>query len=253
MTEPFSDKQQIKAFINAAQYIAGLTSGQDIWEEAGKVLLRFFDADFAAFGRYDTDGNIDIGYRLFSDDAASVLLTEQELKTAVRDVFESGFLTFVSFPCAPPITVAFFPVLHQNRVVSVMLVGHLADKQIEKNIVERGFAEGWIHPERPQIHTGKKVAIVGSGPAGLAAAQQLSRAGHSVTRTEILYAIWGADVVGQSNIVERHIRSLRIKLQDDYRHPRFIATVSGQGYRFIPTFSTAGRRGASTASERSSS
>ena len=136
MSEPFSDKQQLKAFINAAQYIAGLTSGQDIWEEAGKVLLRFFDADFAAFGRYDTDGNIDIGYRLFSDDAASVLLTEQELKTAVRDVFESGFLTFVSLPYDPPITVAFFPVLHQNRVVSVMLVGHLADKQMEKNMLD---------------------------------------------------------------------------------------------------------------------
>ena len=80
-----------------------------------------------------------------------------------------------------------------------------------------------------------------------------SREGRIVTRKELLHAIWGADIVGQSNIVERHIRSLRIKLQDDYRHPRFIATVSGQGYRFIPTFSTAGRRGASTASERSSS
>jgi glutamate synthase (NADPH/NADH) small chain len=54
-------------------------------------------------------------------------------------------------------------------------------KEIEKNIVERGFAEGWIHPERPYVLSGKKVAVVGSGPAGLAAAQQLCRAGHSVT------------------------------------------------------------------------
>jgi glutamate synthase (NADPH) small chain len=53
-------------------------------------------------------------------------------------------------------------------------------KQIEKNIVDRGFAEGWIRPEPPAMHSGKKVAIVGSGPAGLAAAQQLCRAGHSV-------------------------------------------------------------------------
>ena len=93
MTEPFSDKQQLKAFINAAQYIAGLTSSQDIWEEAGKVLLRFFGADFVAFGRYDADGNIEIGRRLFSGDSASVLLLEQELKTAARDVFDSGFLS----------------------------------------------------------------------------------------------------------------------------------------------------------------
>ncbi len=53
-------------------------------------------------------------------------------------------------------------------------------KQIEKNIVESGFAEGWIRPEPPAMHTGKEVAIVGSGPAGLSAAQQLRRAGHSV-------------------------------------------------------------------------
>jgi glutamate synthase (NADPH/NADH) small chain len=54
-------------------------------------------------------------------------------------------------------------------------------KQIEKNIVERGFKEGWIRPEPPRMRTGNKVAIVGSGPAGLAAAQQLCRAGHGVT------------------------------------------------------------------------
>jgi len=54
-------------------------------------------------------------------------------------------------------------------------------KQIEKSIVERGWAEGAIRPEPPKFRTGKKVAIVGSGPAGLAAAQQLNRAGHWVT------------------------------------------------------------------------
>jgi two-component system, OmpR family, alkaline phosphatase synthesis response regulator PhoP len=67
-----------------------------------------------------------------------------------------------------------------------------------------------------------------------------SRAGRVVTRDEILDAIWGTDFVAESNIVDRHIRSLRIKLQNDYRHPRFIATVPGKGYRFIPTFSNEG-------------
>jgi glutamate synthase (NADPH/NADH) small chain len=54
-------------------------------------------------------------------------------------------------------------------------------KQIEKSIVERGWEEGLIRPEPPKFRSGKKVAIVGSGPAGLAAAQQLNRAGHWVT------------------------------------------------------------------------
>ena len=67
-----------------------------------------------------------------------------------------------------------------------------------------------------------------------------SSGGRVVTREEILDAVWGTDFVAESNIVDRHIRSLRVKLQNDYRHPRFIATVSGQGYRFIPTFSNQG-------------
>jgi len=47
--------------------------------------------------------------------------------------------------------------------------------------VERGFDEGWIVPVLPRVKTGKRVAMVGSGPAGLSAAAQLNRAGHSVT------------------------------------------------------------------------
>jgi len=69
-----------------------------------------------------------------------------------------------------------------------------------------------------------------------------SRAGRVVARDEILDAIWGTDFVAESNIVDRHIRTLRIKLQNDYRTPRFIATVPGAGYRFIPTFSNEGWR-----------
>jgi DNA-binding response OmpR family regulator len=67
-----------------------------------------------------------------------------------------------------------------------------------------------------------------------------SRAGQVVTREEILDGVWGTDFVAESNIVDRHIRSLRIKLQNDYHRPRFIQTVPGKGYRFIPTFSNDG-------------
>lgn len=67
-----------------------------------------------------------------------------------------------------------------------------------------------------------------------------SRNGQVVSREEILDAVWGTDFVADSNVVDRHIRSLRSKLQNDYRHPRFIATVPGRGYRFIPTFTNQG-------------
>jgi glutamate synthase (NADPH/NADH) small chain len=57
----------------------------------------------------------------------------------------------------------------------------VAIKQIEMSIADRAFDEGWVTAEPPAIRTGKSVAVVGSGPAGLAAAQQLNRAGHRVT------------------------------------------------------------------------
>jgi glutamate synthase (NADPH) small chain len=54
-------------------------------------------------------------------------------------------------------------------------------KQVEVTIIDRAWQEGWVTPVLPSAHTGKRVAVVGSGPAGLAAAQQLTRAGHEVT------------------------------------------------------------------------
>jgi glutamate synthase (NADPH) small chain len=54
-------------------------------------------------------------------------------------------------------------------------------KSIEMAIIDRGFAEGWVTPQPPAVETGRRVAVVGSGPAGLAAAQNLRRKGHSVT------------------------------------------------------------------------
>ena len=61
-----------------------------------------------------------------------------------------------------------------------------------------------------------------------------------MTRDEILDAVWGTDFLSESNIVDRHIRSLRVKPQNDYRYPRFIATVPGKGSRFVRTFSNRG-------------
>jgi glutamate synthase (NADPH/NADH) small chain len=85
-------------------------------------------------------------------------------------------------------------------------------KQIEKTIVDRAFEEGYIKPEPPEIRTGKRVAVVGSGPAGLAAAQQLARAGHSVTVFEKNDRIGGLLRYGIPNFkMEKHLIDRRLE------------------------------------------
>jgi DNA-binding response OmpR family regulator len=61
-----------------------------------------------------------------------------------------------------------------------------------------------------------------------------ANAGRLLTRDEIIDYLWGTDYAAESNVVDRHVRNLRAKLQDDWRHPRYIATVPGQGYQFTP-------------------
>ena len=95
-------------------------------------------------------------------------------------------------------------------------------KQNEKNIVERGFLEGWIRPEPPKHRTGKKVAIVGSGPAGLAAAQQLCRAGHAVVVYEKADRIGGLLRYGIPQFkLEKHIIDRRLE------------QMSAEGVKFV--------------------
>jgi glutamate synthase (NADPH/NADH) small chain len=85
-------------------------------------------------------------------------------------------------------------------------------KQMEKSIIERAFAEGWVHPEPPAFSTGKRVAIVGSGPSGLAAAQQLRRAGHAVTVYEKADRIGGLMRYGIPNFkLEKHVLDRRLE------------------------------------------
>lgn len=84
-------------------------------------------------------------------------------------------------------------------------------KNIEKTIVERGFEENWILPEPPHFESGKKVAIIGSGPSGLAAAQQLRRAGHAVTLYEKADRVGGLLRYGIPNFkLEKHVIDRRL-------------------------------------------
>jgi glutamate synthase (NADPH/NADH) small chain len=87
-------------------------------------------------------------------------------------------------------------------------------KAIERTIIDHAWQQGWIKPEPPPVKTGKKVAVVGSGPAGLAAAQQLARAGHSVTVFEKSDRIGGLlrygipDFKMEKHHIDRRVRQM---------------------------------------------
>ncbi len=96
-------------------------------------------------------------------------------------------------------------------------------KNIEAAIIDRGFEEGWVKPEPPTKRTGKKVAVVGSGPAGLAAAAQLNKAGHWVTVYERADRIGGLLTYGIPNM----------KLDKEKIVQRRIDIMAAEGITFI--------------------
>ncbi len=89
-------------------------------------------------------------------------------------------------------------------------------KNIENTIIEHGFEEGWVIPEAPKVRTGKKVAVIGSGPAGLSAAAQLNRAGHLVTVYERADRPGGLLMYGIPNMKldKKEVVERRLKLME---------------------------------------
>src|SRR4029079_19454023 len=90
-------------------------------------------------------------------------------------------------------------------------------KNIECSIADHGWDEGWITPDPPKVRTGKKVAIIGSGPAGLCAAAQLNKAGHTVTVFERADRVGGLLMYGIPNMKldKESVVMRRIKLMED--------------------------------------
>jgi glutamate synthase (NADPH/NADH) small chain len=109
-------------------------------------------------------------------------------------------------------------------------------KQVEVSIIEHAFAEGWIEPVLPSVKTGRTVAVVGSGPAGLAAAQQLTRAGHDVTVYERADRIGGLLRYGipefkmEKAIVDRRL----VQMEAEGTTFRTSADVGGDGPGAVP-------------------
>ncbi len=148
----------------------------------------------------------------------------------------NNFPEFTGRLCPAPCEAACVLEIEEGNAVTI--------KQIELAIVDRGWDEGWIVPRPPARRTGRSVAVVGSGPAGLACAQQLNRAGHSVTVFERDEAGGGLlrfgvpDFKIEKRVVERRLQQLR----DEGVEFRFDTEVDGPLEGFDATVLATGSR-----------
>ncbi len=137
--------------------------------------------------------------------------------------FERGVDDLLTVPFAPEELVArTVAVLRRTYRVSFPFAPVLRLGELEIDILTRSVRIGGHELHLSSLEQGLLYLLA-------------ANAGRVVTRDEILDHLWGTDFVAESNVVDRHVRALRIKLQDDWRRPRYISTVPGQGYRFVPT------------------
>ncbi|MBT3258928.1 MAG: diguanylate cyclase [Deltaproteobacteria bacterium] len=125
----------LDAFIKTAQYLAGLTTQQDMWGETGKVLVNFFGADLCVFGERRADGEIQGHHWTFSDQVSNRRNLGTETKEAIAEVLESSFLTSQLIFTPDLLSAAFLPITQKSQVTDVMLVGHKISGPIPKELL----------------------------------------------------------------------------------------------------------------------
>ena len=133
-----------------------------------------------------------------------------------RGNFKQAYLRLSKTHCFPEFTSRVCPALCEAACTCNVNGEPVSTKENERAIIETAYAEGWVQPEPPKVRTGKRVAIVGSGPSGLAAAMQLNRRGHEVTVYERHDRIGGLLRYGIPNMkLEKSVLDRRIHLMEE--------------------------------------
>jgi len=153
---------------------------------------------------------------------AVIALTRRSDLRGKLDAFERGADDYIGVPFVPDDLVARArAVIRRTHGNAGELVPRLRVGDLEIDVLNRKVLAG-----EHELHlTSLEQALL-----YLLAAN----AGTVLTREQILDALWGTDFVIESNVVDRHVRALRAKLQNDWHKPRYIETVPGAGYRFVP-------------------
>lgn len=159
---------------------------------------------------------------------AVIALTRRSDLRGKLDAFERGADDYIGVPFVPDDLVARTrAVIRRTHGKAGELIPRLRIGDLEIDVLNRKVLAG-----DHELHlTSLEQALL-----YLLAAN----AGNVLTREQILDALWGTDFVIESNVVDRHVRALRAKLQNDWHKPRYIETVPGTGYRFVPEPDTKG-------------
>ena len=180
------------------------------------LLLVDLDAD-------DADSLSLIGERVASKRVPTMVFTVRgDLKTKLA-AFDRGADDIITVPFVPEELVArTLALMRRSYGDAVAFIPVISVAGLEVDLLNQQVRVGKLRPELTAMEQAL-LYLLASNP------------GQTLGREEILDALWGADYVAGSNVVDRHVRNLRLKLKDDWRNPRFIGTVAGKGYRFLAT------------------
>jgi len=201
-----------KYFTRIAPDLKSAKADLETWRP--HLLLVDLDAD-------DADGLDLIGQRVANRRIPTIVFSVRgDLKTKLA-AFDRGADDIIAVPFVPEELVA--------RTLALMRRSYGDDVAFIPVIKVGGLQVDLLNQ---QVKVGKLRPVLTSMEQALLYLLA-SNPGQTLGREEILNALWGADYIAGSNVVDRHVRNLRLKLKDDWRNPRFIGTVPGKGYRFL--------------------
>jgi DNA-binding response OmpR family regulator len=169
----------------------------------------------------DADGLHLIGQRVANKRIPTIVLSVRgDLKTKLA-AFDRGADDIITVPFVPEELVArTLALMRRSYGDGVAFIPVINVAGLEVDLLNQQVKVGKLRPVLTAMEQAL-LYLLASNP------------GQTLGREEILEALWGADYVAGSNVVDRHVRNLRLKLNDHWRNPRFIGTVPGKGYRFL--------------------
>ena len=151
----------------------------------------------------------------------SIALTRRGDLRSKLAAFDAGADDFLTVPVSPEELVArVFALMRRSYGEAVQFVPTIKVRELEIDMLTQRVKTGASRLRLTAIEQALLYVLA-------------SNAGQVLTREQILDTVWGSDYSADSNIVDRHVRNLRMKLKDSWRRPRYIATVPGKGYRFL--------------------